>query len=49
MQIRPIAYAPQRARATVATIHPLWMACPWSERLNDYDRRNIGVFAQLLH
>jgi hypothetical protein len=28
---------------------PLWTQCPWTEELNDYDKRHIALFARLLH
>jgi hypothetical protein len=49
MQKQPTAYAPPHAPVQGAAIHALWMACPWSESLGEYDRRNIFVFAQLLY
>ncbi|HEY0105163.1 MAG TPA: DUF2285 domain-containing protein [Rhizomicrobium sp.] len=27
----------------------LWGTCPWTEKLSDYDRRNIDLYARLLH
>jgi len=35
--------------SVTASVVPLWGICPWSDELSDYDRRNIDLYARLLH
>ncbi len=37
---------PEPSGAGVVT---LWGNCPWTAQLSDYDRRNIDIYARLLH
>lgn len=43
-----------RAAASVTERIPsepviLWARCPWSDEITEYDRRNIALYARLLH
>ena len=44
--------SPDRRRESYAAKTPvvtLWGLCPWNDELSDYDRRNIDLYARLLH
>lgn len=39
--------APRGAQS--GNVSVLWMACPWSEAVTDYDKRHIYIYATLLY
>jgi hypothetical protein len=44
------AHAPPQFEAEgVDGLWNIWDVCPWGETLTAYDKRNLGLFARLLH
>jgi len=40
---------PSGADPVGACIVNFWGICPWTEQFSDYDRRNVDLYARLLH